>query len=316
MKVLVLSSKSSHEDISVYGSDLLEELKKATQVISYDHVDANFSNIPELKDDDEKIVLFNHFALSNGFATFSELLPTFKNIKYLLSPYSAYEGLDLALLKKMGIKYRNNGGANANSVAQYALTVMLMLLSKVPVFTQEMKMPDGSVLGEEFHHKTAGIIGMGNVGRSLLKSLNGLGIQTVYYNRTNAEVDAEKVSIDEVLQQDIIFITIATNDQTIALLKDLPGQLTSHQYLIDVSAADELYDKRKVVELLNDDLLQGYGLEIFDTKHLKLESTKNFIATPHIAWCTVDAEKRTVRNLLNRTLTIVKGKADSVDFII
>jgi|GEM_PF-1448028 len=316
MKVIVLSSKSSHKDLFTYGAELMDELHKTAPTVTYDHIEPDFSNIPELFDADEKIVLFNHFALPDGFTKFSENLPKFKNVQYLLSPYSAYEGLNLELLKKLNVRYRNNGGANANSVAQYALTVMLMLLSKFPVFTQSSTMPNGAELGEEFHNKSVGIIGMGNVGRCLLKSVNGLGMKAAFYNRKRLSEAAPQVSFDEAVKSDIIFITIATNEETKALLKDFAAKLEPHQYVIDISAADDLYDKSAVVELLNKDLLRGYGLEIFDPQQLKLSSHKNFVATPHIAWCTADAEQRTVQNYLRRTLAILKGEADSIDFIV
>lgn len=315
MKTVILSSKSSHKDLLTYGPELLEKVKQISSTVTYDEISEDFSNIPELFDDEEKLVLFNHFAVPDGFARFSEHLPTFKNITFLLSPYSAYEGLDLSLLKKMGIHYRNNGGANAKSVAQYATTTMFMLLSKVPVLARKMEMPDGSILGEEFHKKTVGIIGFGNVGKEIHSNLSKLGMEVVFYNRSKVTSNAKQVSLDEVFEQDIIFISIATSDDTKKLLSDLPSKLKPHQYLIDISAADDLYDKKKVVELLNEDKLRGYALEIFDTSST-LKSEKNFVATPHIAWCTVDAEKRTVENYLNRAITILEGKADQVDFIV
>jgi phosphoglycerate dehydrogenase-like enzyme len=316
MKVVVLSSKSSYQDLLTYGAELVSELKAAASTTFYDQIEPDFSNIPELFDADEKLVLFNHFALPDGFTLFSQQLPKFQNVRFLLSPYSAYEGLDLDALKARGIHYRNNGGANANSVAQYAVMAMFSLLCKVPVFTKEMKMPNGSVLGEEFYQKTAGIIGMGNVGRELARILESLGIPVVFYNRSMVSNAGKQASIDEVMQQDLVFVTIATNDQTKELLKDFPERLQPHQYVIDVSATDDLYDKAKVVSLLESDKLRGYALEVFDPAQFAPTSQKNLLVTPHIAWCTIDAEKRTVANFLQRALTIVKGKSDEVDFIV
>jgi lactate dehydrogenase-like 2-hydroxyacid dehydrogenase len=48
----------------------------------------------------------------------------------------------------------------------------------------------------------------------------------------------------------------------------------------------------------------------------KFESARNFIKTPHIAWCTVDAERRTVENYLNRAINVLEGKVDQVGFIV
>ncbi len=312
MKVVILNSKSSQEDLYTFNKELLENLQKNYKVSMYDEIKPDFSNIPELFDEDEKLVLVNHFALENGFESFSKHLPNFKNIKYLLSPYSSYAGLDLELLKKLGIKYRNNGGANAKSVAQYALTAMLMLLSRFPQLSKLSDMPDGTILGEEIDTKTAGIIGMGNVGEALLEKLNELGIPTVYYNRSDKSVDSKKVSIEEVFKQDLIFITVATNPETTNLLSSMPSYINQNNYIVDVSAHDELYDKNEMIKLLDEKKFKGYGLET----DIRSDKDLNLITTPHIAWCTYDAEKRTVDNYLNRAISILEGKVDTVDFIV
>lgn len=312
MKVVFLNSKSSQEDLYTFNKDLVEELKSKYSVSMYDKINPDFSNIPELFDGDDKLVLVNHFALDNGFESFSKYLPNFKNIKYILSPYSTYSGLDLDLLKKMNIKYRNNGGANAKSVAQYALTTMLMLLSRFPQFSKLSDMPDGAILGEEIDNKTAGIIGMGNVGMALLEKLNKLDIPTVYYNRSDKNVDSKKVSIEEVFKQDLIFITVATNPETTEILSKISSYINSNNYIVDVSAHDELYNKEELINLLSENKFKGYGLET-DTRDSR---DLNLITTPHIAWCTYDTERRTVDNYLNRAISILEGKIESIDFIV
>lgn len=312
MKIVIINSKSSEGDLLTYNKSLLEEIKNKYIVSMYTEVKDDFSNIPELFDQDKKLVMFNHFSLNKGFEKFSENLPKFNNVKYLLSPYSSYSGLDLELLKNMGIKYRNNGGANAKSVAQYATTCMFMLLSRFPQLSKLNDMPDGTVLGEEYEGKTAGIIGMGNVGQALLENLNKLNIKTKYYNRSQKEVGSELVSIEEIFDQDLIFLTIATNDETSNILSKIPELIQDKNYLIDVSAHDELYDKQKMIDLLAQGKYKGYGLET----DLRSDKNLNLITTSHIAWCTYDAEKRTVDNYLNRAIAILEGKDSTIDFIV
>lgn len=259
MKTVILNPQSGYQDLVSYGKELFEKLQSNYEVVSYSHVEPDFSNIPELFDTSEKLVLFNQFSFDEGFDALTKYLPTFKNVRFILSPYSAYEGLDLELLKKMGIKYRNNGGANARSVAQYAITTMLMLLHKFPLLAQLSETADGSVLGEEFHEKTVGIIGMGNVGKEISRLLDKLGMKVVYYNRSAQHTSARQVNLAEIYEQDIVFITIATNKDTIKLLHDLPSHLQPQNYVVDVSAAEDLYDKKKVLDLLHQDKIKGYA---------------------------------------------------------
>lgn len=312
MKAVILNSKTSQQDLYTFNKDLIENLLKNYSATMYDDIRSDFSNIPELFDEEDKLVLVNHFAIEGGFETFSKHLPSFKNIKYILSPYSSYSGLDLDLLKKLNIRYRNNGGANAKSVAQYALTAMLMLLGRFPQLAKLESMPDGSILGDEIDNKTAGIIGMGNVGTALLEILNKLKIPSVYYNRSDKNVNSNRVPIEEVFKQDMVFITVATSPETIELLSKISSYINQNNYIVDVSAHDELYDKNEMIKLLGEGKFLGYGLET----DIRSNENLNLITTPHIAWCTYDAEKRTVDNYLNRAISILKGDASNIDFVV
>jgi len=315
MKVVILNSKGTEQDIFKFGNDLLEKLKSRYEVVMRNEIQPDFSNIPELYDDDEKIVLFNPFSFKEGFDAFklfSKELPNFKNIKYLFSTYSFYTGLDLAQLKKMGIRYRNNGGANADSVAQWAIASIYALLSRFPELSKSKQMADGSILGEELEGKTAGVIGMGNVGQSLLATLEKMGIRTVYTNRTAKDVSAKQVGLEKLVEQDLIFITIATNDETKEMLTKLSTLLKSHNYVIDVSHHDDLYDKKAVLSLLNEGKIKGFALEAEES----MESDKNFIITHGIAWCTQDAERKTIENYLNFAFKVLEGRESEIDFII
>lgn len=293
---------------------MFETIIQDHQGVVYTDFKTDFSNIPELFNDDEKILIFNQFSVEGGFNTLTQYLSEFKNVKYLLSPYASYSGLDLELVKKLGMRYRNNAGANAKSVAQYAVTAMFNLLSRVPELGKLSAPPDGSLLGEEYHGKTAGIIGMGNVGVELLDILNGLGIETVFYNRSVKSVNAEQVPLEKVFQQDIVFITIATNPDTKKLLSNITTLVQQKNYIVDISGLDDLYDKSSLVELLNAGKIKGFALETNTAG--ALQSDKNLFLTPHIAWCTVDAERRTAQNLLNRTLLILNNKTAEIDFIV
>lgn len=316
MKTIILNSSNSQQEMLKYGSDLLCLLKSTCEVLIYDQVSQDFTNIKELYDIDDKIVLFNQFSVKGNWETFTAHLNSFKNIKYLLSPYASYKGLDLELVKKLGIRYRNNAGANAESVAQHAVMCMFMLLGEYPQLGNLGSIPDGKILGEQLQGKTAGIIGMGHVGNKLAAMLQGLGLEVVFYNRTAKEIGAKQVPFDQIFKKDIIFITIATNPDTEKLFANISALVQKHNYIVDISALDELYNKKEMATLLDKNRLKGYAFETNFPEKYRNTSNGNLLVTPHMAWCTINAEKATVQNYLGRAIQIVKGNASEVDFIV
>lgn len=100
MKTILLSPQWGIDDINKYGKQLFEELKKISEVVIYKDVKPDFSNVPELKDNEEKLILFNQYIFDDAFEALTREVSTFKNVKFILSPFSSYEGLDLEVLKK------------------------------------------------------------------------------------------------------------------------------------------------------------------------------------------------------------------------
>ena len=315
MKTIILTEPNSEKILNQYGPDLLEKLAKISELSIYNNCKNDFSNIPELFDDSEKILLFDPFSVQNNFNDITKALPSFTNLKYMFSPYSFYTGLDLELLKKLEIKYRNNTGVNSAAVSQFAITLMFMLLRKYTILAKLIKPPDGSILGEEIFSKSVGIIGMGNVGLELYKFLKKLDIQTTYYNRTDKHLNIEKVEFEKIFDQDIIFISLATNDNTIYLMKELQKYLRPHHYLIDITSFDELYDKQNIINMLQEDNLRGYALETDDTTKYK-GNDKNLLVTPHMAWSTVEEETSMVRTYLGYAMDVLEGNADKINYLI
>ncbi len=316
MKVIIFGDGLVVKNFENYAPDLFVLLKNKAEVIVSDCANQDFDNVPELFDESDKILMYDPFAFGGKFAPLSENLARFKNIKYIFSPYSFYDGLDLNLVKNFGIRYKNNAGANAKSVAQHALGLALTILEKFPLLAGMKINPDGSILGEEIFGKTAGIVGMGNIGFELYPLLLALGIKTVYFNRTKKEIDLPLVSFEDIFKQDLVFLTIAATEETRKMMVAIPSLLTKKNYLIDLSATDDLYNKKEVLRKLEREDFAGYGIELDNPNFMIPTKQCNYLATPHMAWATVDAEKRTMRRYLERAIKILEGKTDEIDFLV
>jgi D-3-phosphoglycerate dehydrogenase len=216
----------------------------------------------------------------------------------------------------MGIKYRNNAGANAKSVAQLAITHMFMLLSRIPQHGYENTEPTGEILGEELDGKTVGIVGMGNIGKELADKFKKLNIPTVFYNRTGKNVGLPQVSIEEVFGNDIVFLTIATNEETKNMLSNISSLIKKHQYLIDISAYDDFYDKHKMISSLQENNLAGYAFETSNPQDYRTKEKLNLVITPHMAWSTLNAESNVSRHYLQRTLMVINNNLEDIDFVV
>lgn len=124
-----------------------------------------------------------------------------------------YDKVDVAELNRRGIALTTTPGANAEAVAEFAVSMMMTVTRKVKqidAFTREgvWKTHFGSSVGG----KTLGIIGLGNIGKKVAQFLSGFNMETIAYDVYPDAAYAESHGIrmaplDEVISSsDYLFI--------------------------------------------------------------------------------------------------------------
>lgn len=102
--------------------------------------------------------------------------------------------IDIEYLNSKGVRFSNAPGCNADSVVQYVLAAMLHL---------------SQFYGFDIGSKSVGIIGYGNIGSRLQRSLIALGIKTKVYDPFMPSGTTESlVCFDEVIQTDLVTLHV------------------------------------------------------------------------------------------------------------
>src|SRR5262249_31060396 len=109
---------------------------------------------------------------------------------------AGYDAVDLEAARRAGVPVCNNGGANAISVAEHAL--MLMLAVSRRVVWQHASVAGGRWRGNgpaprmyELFGKTLGIVGLGTIGKKVARLAQAFGMQVQYYDIARLSEDAE-----------------------------------------------------------------------------------------------------------------------------
>lgn len=111
-------------------------------------------------------------------------------VQFVGSATIGTDHVDQHYLQQQGIRFANAPGCNANGVVQYVLSVLFSLRA-------------------DWMKQTVGIIGCGNVGGRLYRTLQALGVDCCCYDPflesfPDKENNAPLVSFDDVLQSDIL----------------------------------------------------------------------------------------------------------------
>ena len=232
------------------------------------------------------------------------------------------ESVDLATAREQGITVCNTPGANADAVAEAAMGLILSVLRKIPlsdhyVRSNNWKRSEGRLIKGQ----TVGVIGMGNIGKGVIRRCQGFGAKFMaydpYFDETFAtEYGVAPAGIEDVLKNaDIVTLHLPStpetyhiiNAETLAMMK--PGAV-----LIN-TARGELVDEAALYEALKSGHLGGAGLDVYSSEPIynsPLFELDNIVVTPHMAGNTSDTTMNMGMWALDNAIKVATGQEGAV----
>ena len=238
------------------------------------------------------------------------------------------DALDLDAIKEKGTPLYVNQGVNAESVAEHALLLMLSCLRKLPTINRNTKADiwkkqEQGVQTAELKGKTVGIIGMGNIAKTLVGLLKPFHVKILYYNlfQMPTEYEAENnmtfVGIEEILAaSDLVTIHCALTDETRNLInKETVGNMKEGAILIN-TARGEIVDPYAVADALKTGKLSYAAFDVHAKEPIPedypLKNIDNVILTPHIAGVTADSFRAMMHDALRNIACFDKGELEEI----
>ena len=255
-----------------------------------------------------------------------ELIRRFHNlgVKYITTRSVGAEHIDVIYARALGMRV-SNVSYSSDSVANYAIMLMLMGCRKMKQIMERASIQDYSLkgkMGKELSECTVGVIGTGKIGTTVLRHLSGFGCRLLACSRTKrkeAEKYAAYVSLEKLYQEaDIISLHLLgiekfhhmISESAIAQMKQGVMLInTSRGSLIDEGALIRGLDGGKIGFAGLDTIENETGLYYFNHtgKILRnhnlaiLQSYPNVIVTSHNAFYTdkaiADQVECTIKNI-------------------
>jgi D-3-phosphoglycerate dehydrogenase / 2-oxoglutarate reductase len=161
--------------------------------------------------------------------------------------------------------------------------------------------------GVQLFGKTLGVIGLGGIGREVLRVGRGLGMQVIAWNRTPRPGEA-LVALDELLiRSDVISLRLALNDDTRGFLGPAQVARMKPGVILINPARGALIDEDALIDGLRSGRIRHAGLDVFHAGPLRpdhpIAAMDNITLTAHAGFRTLEASL----TLLRRAIDIVSG---------
>jgi hydroxypyruvate reductase len=215
---------------------------------------------------------------------------------------TGYDGINLAAAAERNIAVGHSPGANAASVADIAVTLMLAV-------TRRLLPADNYVRSGSWAEakpsplmrpqpgnpgRKVGIYGMGEIGRKIAARVAAFECEVAYFSRSKHDVPYQYLPSLEALAEWCSVLMIAVRagaDTHHAVDAKILQKLGKDGYVVNIARGSAI-DQQALVAALADETIAGAGLDVYEKEpHAPDALTKfpNVVLTPHVGGHTLDA---------------------------
>jgi phosphoglycerate dehydrogenase-like enzyme len=274
-------------------------------VLAYAPDDFHTAYVSNRASDAEKLALTRDadFLILYGGAVSEELLDGSPNVKHIQLLSAGYDRIDLGLTSSLGIPVSNNGGANSWAVAEATVAMILALLQRLVEadrFVREGRWR-GDIQGYDTYElagKTAGIVGLGNIGKKVARRLHPFETRLLYTDAVpdpvlEAELGMQRLPLGELLPAvDVLTLHVPLLASTKGMIGAKELALMKPSALLINTSRGDVVDEDALIEALSSGRLRGAGLDVFDKEPLPADSPltrmPNVVLSAHLAGTTYD----------------------------
>ncbi|OBF42284.1 3-phosphoglycerate dehydrogenase [Mycobacterium sp. ACS1612] len=228
--------------------------------------------------------------------------------------------VDIAGATKAGVPVLYTPGRNADAVAEMTLALLLAATRHVITADADVRagqaFRDGTIPYQRFRAwelagQTAGLIGLGAVGRAVKWRLEGLGVYVIACDPYCAEATH---SLDELLAAaDIVSLHAPVTEETVGMVGAAQFAAMRDGVVFVNSARAQLHDTDALVEALRSGKVAAAGLDHFVGEWLPVDhpltGMPNVVLTPHIGGATWNTEARQAQMVADDLDALLSGQA-------
>ncbi|KUI47327.1 hydroxyacid dehydrogenase [Mycobacterium sp. GA-1199] len=227
--------------------------------------------------------------------------------------------IDVGTATALGIAVANMPGANAPSVAEGAVLLMLAVLRRLTELDQATRggrgWPSDPSLGEtvrDIGGCTVGLVGYGNVATRVERIVRAMDAEVLHTSTRDDGHPGWRALPDLLATSDIVSLHLPLTDSTAGMIdRAALNRMRPGAVLVNTSRGP-IVNEPALVEALRSHKLAGAGLDVFATEPVPVDnpllSLDNVVLTPHVTWYTADTMRRYLEHGLDNCRRLRDGR--------
>jgi len=230
------------------------------------------------------------------------------------------DNIDVEAATGHGIMVVNAPRGNIVAAAEHTIALLFAIARNIPQADASVRRGEwerSRYTGTEVRGKLLGIVGLGNIGSEVAKRAQGLEMDVIAFDPAVPNDRAEQFNVDLVSLDDLFrradFITVHAPlvEGTRNLINEVVLSLAKPTARLINAARGGIVDEAALHAALKEGRLAGAAADVFLQEPLgpsPLLELDNFVATPHIAASTSEAQTSVAFDVAEEVLAVLRGE--------
>ncbi len=257
---------------------------------------------------------------------FENILINCKKLKVISRHGVGIDNVDLNFIKKNNISLLITAKANAISVSEHVMSLILSISKNLHAYNSDVKkgnFKQNAHLLESFEldKKKILIVGFGRIGKNLIKKCLAFNMNVMVYDPFVDESIIKKHGgnkikdfYSEITKVDYLSLHLPLNEKTKNMINYKTLQSMKKSSIIINTARGGIINEIDLDKALNEKLIFGAGLDVYETEPVKksnpLLKNNKVILTPHSATFTNECKSKMGMETAQNIIDFFENKID------
>lgn len=252
----------------------------------------------------------------------AEAVAAAPRLAFVQMPSVGVDSCDLAALAAADVPVANTAGANARSVAEWAMAATFDLSRSLSWADRRMRdggwpqMETAAHGADELTGRRVGVLGMGAIGAEAARLFSAIGCPVSYWSRRrrpDGECAGEYKEIEELLAaSDVVVVCLPLTEETRGLLDSRRLALLPRGALLVNVARGGIAPDDAVLDALESGRLAGAALDVYDKEPPPADHPfrrhENVLLSPHCAGATRQAQSNVITMVIDNMRAAIEGR--------
>jgi|SRR5579859_6279029 len=235
-----------------------------------------------------------------------------------------FDNIDVAAATRHGILVTNTPDVLTDTTADFAFALLMAAARRIVEGHQFLHAGKWSkwridlLVGQDVHHRTLGLFGMGRIGQAMARRGRGFSMRILYHDAVRApeaierELGAEFVSAETLLGgSDFVSLHVPLLPHTRHMISGPQLRMMKPTAILVNTSRGPVVDEAALAEALEKRVIAGAGLDVFENEpqvHSGLLKLENVVLEPHIASASVDTRKKMSMLAAENAVAALEGR--------